>query len=298
MTLKANGESIDKAFWDTADASEKMEILSHQFQNAIEPLAGTLFDAVADIMPALFDLFNELAPFISELAETLVPIIKEIFGLITSLMPVIKFLAGIISTTLGAVIKTIVPILENVIGVLTNVIDFLVNVFTGQWGAAWKNIVDLVVNLFKGLAKILMAPFKVVANAVEAVKGKIGKNKVTDENTGDLPKLAKGGFTNGVSIAGEAGREAVISFNPAYRSDNISTWLKAGELLGLGSSGTPNSYNLGGITFSPNLYFTQKMSDEDVVEAVKRCGHDFMDFVQDKMAEISEVSYRPTTNAY
>ena len=48
-----------------------------------------------------------------------------------------------------------------------------------------------------------------------------------------LPRLATGGFTEGVSIAGEEGTEAVISFDPAYRKRNIETWEAAGKLLGV-----------------------------------------------------------------
>lgn len=48
-----------------------------------------------------------------------------------------------------------------------------------------------------------------------------------------LPRLATGGFTDGVSIAGEEGTEAVISFDPAYRKRNIETWEAAGKLLGV-----------------------------------------------------------------
>ena len=54
--------------------------------------------------------------------------------------------------------------------------------------------------------------------------------------------LATGGFTDGVSIAGEEGMEAVISFDPAYRDQNIAIWQKAGQLLGaLGSSSGENA---------------------------------------------------------
>ena len=45
--------------------------------------------------------------------------------------------------------------------------------------------------------------------------------------------LAKGGFTNGPSIAGEAGREAVISFQSGARASNIATWMQAGRMLGV-----------------------------------------------------------------
>ena len=51
-----------------------------------------------------------------------------------------------------------------------------------------------------------------------------------------LPRFAAGGFTEGISIAGEAGTEAIISFDPAYREANIGYWLQAGEMLGIGTS--------------------------------------------------------------
>ena len=52
-------------------------------------------------------------------------------------------------------------------------------------------------------------------------------------NIPSIPMLAKGGFTNGVSIAGEAGREAVISFQRSVRGQNIATWQQAGRMLGV-----------------------------------------------------------------
>ena len=53
--------------------------------------------------------------------------------------------------------------------------------------------------------------------------------------------FATGGFTSGPSVAGEDPRyptEAVISFNPAYRDENIGYLMKAAEMLGIGSGGT------------------------------------------------------------
>lgn len=344
-SLQSSGESIDKAFWDTADAAEKMEILQHQFQNAIEPLASALFDSVADIMPEIIEIFNQLAPVIKDVAAVAAPMVKNIFGvfgkilsklaplfaqlakaiyplidvlisellpplmeiieallpslieLVTALTPVIVLLAQAFSAGLAGAIRTLAPIIVSIIKVLSNLIDFVVNVFTGKWKDAWHSLVEAVKNLFKGLADILLAPFKVVSNAVDAIKGKIGKNK-SDKGGKDVPKLAKGGFTNGVSIAGEAGREAVISFDPAYRSDNISTWLKAGQMLGVSGSGSSNSYNLGGVTFSPNLYFTQKMSDDEVVQAIERSGGEFMDMLEDRIAQLSGVKYGAVSNMY
>ena len=48
-----------------------------------------------------------------------------------------------------------------------------------------------------------------------------------------LPKFADGGFTNGPSLAGEAGTEAIISFRRSQREQNVDTWLQAGKMLGV-----------------------------------------------------------------
>lgn len=52
-------------------------------------------------------------------------------------------------------------------------------------------------------------------------------------SSGSFPQFASGGFTNGVSIAGEDGTEAIISFDPRYRYKNIDIWEQAGEMLGV-----------------------------------------------------------------
>ena len=54
-------------------------------------------------------------------------------------------------------------------------------------------------------------------------------------NIPEIPMLARGGFTSGPSIAGEAGREAVISFQSGVRAQNIDTWMQAGRMLGINS---------------------------------------------------------------
>ena len=67
--------------------------------------------------------------------------------------------------------------------------------------------------------------------------------------TGQLPKKAAGGWVSSPSIAGEAGPEAVISMNPAYRTENLRTWAEAGEALGVNGL----VVNVNGMSFSPSI---------------------------------------------
>lgn len=182
--------------------------------------------------------------------------------------------------------------------------SFVQNIIAG-FNTIWetvKNVFGVIKTFiqehFIDILLLALGPIGMVIKGITTIGSKIAGLKKSKEATDEIPKFAKGGFTNGISIAGEEGREAVISFNPAYRSDNISTWLKAGEMLGLSASGRESSFSISGITFSPNLYFTQKMSDEDVVDAVKRSGEDFVDFIQEKLEELSASSYSATSCRY
>lgn len=107
-------------------------------------------------------------------------------------------------------------------------------------------------------------------------------------NIPHLNLLATGGFTNGPSIAGEAGQEAVISFDPAYRKQNLSYWAKAGRMLGatdddtyLLSGGTNTTVSLGGITFAPSITISGSAKKEDIIAAIEEEEMEFMDRIEE-----------------
>lgn len=101
-----------------------------------------------------------------------------------------------------------------------------------------------------------------------------------------LPLLAAGGFTQGPSIAGEAGKEAVISFDPAYRTQNIDYWKQAGRMLGadtdisLPEQKTVN-LNMGGVVFSPQIEIKGNASKTDVLAALEQEREAFMDKLEE-----------------
>ncbi len=304
--LNESDESIMGAMWDTADASEKFGMLQQKFKLLIEPLASGIFDNVANIFPTILRLFEALTPVIVELVEVLAPLANEIFtalaDIIEGLSPLIKALAKVIGSMLTAAIRTVMPVFDNLMNILRNLIDFVVNVFTLQWGDAWHNLVDIVKNVFKGLFNTIIAPFKFVFEYFSSLGSKIFGNKNQQEALAALanapiPAYAKGGFTDGISIAGEAGTEAVISFDPAYRSKNIDIWQKAGQLLGIGAS-SGSSYNLGGFTFSPKLYITESMSSDDVINKLKGAEGEFCDMIDEWLARKTAGSYSSNSFAY
>ena len=122
-----------------------------------------------------------------------------------------------------------------------------------------------------------------IGNIGSKIIGSAGKGYASATGSTKIPAYAAGGFTNGVSIAGEAGTEAVISFDPAYRSANIQTWQAAGRMLGVDEGVEAKSFGAapagGGqdaaresnptFVFSPNITIQGSANREDVSAALR-----------------------------
>ena len=93
-----------------------------------------------------------------------------------------------------------------------------------SWSQAWEGIKQIFSNAFQALVDLCKAPINAVVSIINGVISGINgmgftlpdwlpgglAGKSFSINLPMLPTFAKGGFTNGVSIAGEAGTEAVI----------------------------------------------------------------------------------------
>ena len=167
-----------------------------------------------------------------------------------------------------------------------------------------------VVNIFSGIGSAISGAFTAAMNAAGSFFGWIGEklawlNEKIESipvigslysgakglvgglfGGGEVKAYAKGGFTDGLSIAGEAGTEAIISFDPRYRSQNLSYWAKAGQMLGAsdislsGDSGG-DSYNLGGVTFAPQITVTGMADKQSIMEAIRDEYPEFLDMLEE-----------------
>ena len=128
------------------------------------------------------------------------------------------------------------------------------------------------------------------------------------DSTGEIAEAAKvngyatGGFTSGVSIAGEDPRypvEAVLSFNPAYRQQNLAYWAQAGRMLGAdssdyslgGSSSGGTTIDMGGVTFAPNITVTGRADKETIMAAIEAEYPEFIDMLEQWFFERGRVAY-------
>ena len=180
-------------------------------------------------------------------------------------------------------------------------------------GSFIQGIQQSFLNGFSSLVGIIKAPINSVISLINGAIGGIntigfdvpewvpliGGNKFS-VNIPTLPMLAKGGFTNGVSIAGEAGTEAVISFDPSVRSENISYWAKAGQMLGaLPDNASPlmdntygtNNVSIGQINFSPKIEIAGNANKQDVIAAIKAEYPEFIDLLERWFAERGYFAY-------
>ena len=197
---------------------------------------------------------------------------------------------------------------NNVQAIFGGLIDFISNVFAGNWSAAWDNIVDIFGSIFGMIGNIAKAPINAVVSAVNTVINGINGMGITipdwvpviggkgfSINIPNIPMLAKGGFTDGVSIAGEAGTEAVISFDRSVREANLGYWAKAGRLLGAtaddagfalsGSAGGDTVIDMGGVTFAPNITFSGKADKDSVIKAIEAEYPEFLDMLERWLTE-------------
>ena len=104
--------------------------------------------------------------------------------------------------------------------------------------------------------------------------------------------LAAGGFTDGVSIAGENGQEAVIAFDSAYRSRNLDIWQEAGEMLGVGNDES-TSVTFGDIIFAPQVStaLNESISPEVLISKIMERKSEFIDFVQNELGTRTRSAY-------
>lgn len=114
-----------------------------------------------------------------------------------------------------------------------------------------------------------------------------------------LPAKAAGGFVNGPSLCGEAGTEAVISFDPRYRDQNRGYLMTAAEMLGMAASPAETNsrqnvvhYDLGGITFSPVIKTGgQGEAGKDIIRQIRAAGAEFADMIEELLRERENARY-------
>lgn len=230
----------------------------------VKPIIQEIFRFITQtVVPIILQTFTAAAPAISGIISSLgsaVMSCMQIIGIaIQTALPIIEGVISVVLSIASVVIPALLAgyeafssglatIIEAIQTVFQGIIDFVTGVFTGNWQQAWQGVQDIFGGIFEGLGALIKTPLNSVISMInKAISGINGLSldipdwvpviggKKFSINIPEIPMLAKGGFTNGPSIAGEAGTEAVISFQKSVRSKNIDTWMQAGKMLGVGN---------------------------------------------------------------
>lgn len=230
----------------------------------VKPMFEQVFGWVSTtLLPGLLNAFNAIAPQIGPLVTNIGTAVMNVATLIgnaiQTILPVIEsivmVLINVVATVAPPIIAAVSQIFANISSVVTSLqgvfdglIQFITGVFTGNWASAWEGVKSIFGNAFSALVELCKVPINavigVINGAIRGINSIVGGGVTIPDwlpggggtfslHLNEIPMLAKGGFTDGVSIAGEAGTEAVISFDPSARSANIANWQKAGQMLGV-----------------------------------------------------------------
>lgn len=292
----------------------------------VKPIIEDIFNyLIGTVFPIVLQTFNSMAPTISSLVTNIgnavMTVMETIAPLIQGLLPIIETIITVLLTAASVVVPALLEGLNTVWAVISAVItdaqtvfdgliEFIGGVFTGDWETAWQGVKDIFSGVFDALGELVKLPMNVVISCInKTIEGINGLGiKIPDWvpvlggkdftiNIPEIPMLAKGGFTNGPSIAGEAGREAVISFDSSVRAKNLDTWQKAGEMLGvkpleLKEFDTSGAWtDQSNIIFAPQITIQGNADDATIDELMTQMRSMFEDWYEQRQKKQFRTAY-------
>ena len=249
--------------------------------------------------------FRTAAMGIWQKVQPLIQAFGNLVSLIaTSLAPVLSNLASVVLAGLEAAFVAFAPYIQNVIAILTSLIEFVTNVFSGNWGAAWQNIVDIFGNVFGMIVNLAKVPINAVISAINWVISKINSISVTIPdwvpgvggttlgfNIPTIPALAAGGIATAPTLAmiGEGGEpEAVMPLSKLAAM--LDEWTKPKPR---GGGGGQEDSDGDRIVWSPVFNFYGNTTKEEAVEAARMSFAEFKKMYKQMKAEERRKKFAP-----
>ena len=279
-----------------------VDLLGGQFTVIIAIIA-----AVAGAFVILWNRSEKFRTAVMGIWQKVQPLIQAFGNLVsliaTSLAPVLSNLASVVLAGLEAAFVAFAPYIENVIAILTSLIEFVTNVFSGNWGAAWQNIVDIFGNVFGMIVNLAKVPINAVISAINWVISKINSISVTIPdwvpgvggttlgfNIPTIPALAVGGIATAPTLAmiGEGGEpEAVMPLSKLAAL--LDEWTKPKPQGG----GGPEDGDGDRIVWSPVFNFYGNTTKEEAVEAARMSFAEFKKMYKQMKAEERRKKFAP-----
>lgn len=232
--------------------------------------AGQVFGTFIPLISTVVEIFNQLVDLgVNHIKPLLVSVFDFAINQgLPAVIPLLSTVVGLIGTTLVNAVKVVIGIVQTLLPIVEPVVMGIIELI--------KGIVSTTINVVNGIIRALNKISVTVPDWSPVFAGKTFGFNLTEVA---MPKFAQGGFTTGPSIAGEAGTEAIISFQRGVRQQNIDIWKMAGKMLGV-SNNDAASDDSPQIVFSPNITFSGDMDPAEArrkVEELYRLFEEFME---------------------
>ena len=250
-------------------------VVKNVWENILVPLIdffNTLFmetiNAIIDILSTWWnDILVPIGDYIATIFQPIIEALSDVFMYLWKnvLKPLIEFMAGAFKTTFETVTQSIGEIIEGLKTTFVGLINFIAGIFTADWERAWEGVKDIFKGIFESLYGFVKAPLNLIIDAINTVIS--GLNKLSIDipdwvpgfggqrwgiSIPKIPKLAKGGITNGPMLA-------MIGDNPGGR-EVVSP---LDDLLGMITTAVSNTNSSGG-----DINLTVKIGEDTITQKV------------------------------
>lgn len=307
VTTAMNAFKTAKTFMALLQSSGKIAQVTAAFQRFGSILTGPLgiIIAVAGAIALLYKNWDTVKAWLVNFGNTVNQIWTNFSNMVGNAIAAIGQKFPMLGAYLQGWWESIQAAVDNVKAIFQNIIDFISNVFSGNWSAAWQNIVNIFGNLFGMIVNLAKAPINGVISAINWVISKINSISVTIPdwvpgvggktlgfNIPTIPQLAEGGVATSPTLAeiGEGGEpEAVMPLSKLAAL--LDEYTKKPKPTG----GAGRQEDGGGetIVFSPVLNFYGKADREEVEEATRISFEEFKRLYKRLKAEERRKKFKP-----
>lgn len=307
VTTAMNAFKTAKTFMALLQSSGKIAQVTAAFQRFGSILTGPLgiIIAVAGAIALLYKNWDTVKAWLVNFGNTVNQIWTNFSNMVGNAIAAIGQKFPMLGAYLQGWWESIQAAVDNVKAIFQNIIDFISNVFSGNWSAAWQNIVNIFGNLFGMIVNLAKAPINGVISDINWVISKINSISVTIPdwvpgvggktlgfNIPTIPQLAEGGVATSPTLAeiGEGGEpEAVMPLSKLAAL--LDEYTKKPKPTG----GTDGQEGGDGetIVFSPVLNFYGKADREEVEEATRISFEEFKRLYKRLKAEERRKKFKP-----
>lgn len=248
-------------------------------------ITQTFGEGAGNAFGMFIPLIQSVAGIVGQLVDLgvnyLKPLILEVFNFMTTqalpaLIPLLASVVSLVGTALVNAVKVVVGIVQTLLPIVEPVIMGIISLI--------QSIVSVTIKVVNGIIGALNRISFTVPDWSPVFAGKTFGFNLSEVA---MPQFAQGGFTNGPSIAGEAGTEAVISFQRGVRQQNIDIWRMAGQMLGV----QDNDGSMPQIVFSPNITISGDADQAEVTRKTKELFKLFEQFLDQYFRKHNKVAY-------